>query len=115
MGPAALAIRTRIKRVVSGAPDEVHVIYGHAGAQTYALSVVYSPSGGSGESLNAWLWKSTPAGYVFLRNVGQNEFFGQFGQGEFRNGSFVLNAVVPKPGDPECCPTGRRAFVVHVP
>lgn len=78
-----------------------------------AISFVYHDSGGSAPQLTTWIWYEADGAYTLLRTVSTDEVFGLDPRNvEFSLGRIEVTTTVPKGGDPHCCPTGERTFMI---
>ena len=115
-GEAAPSIRARIEAEGFRYPT-ANVFYGDlTGRGTRdALSFVYYDSGGSAPLLATWIWRESKGTYTLVRQVPNDEVFGLDPRNaQFTPGRIEITTSVPQAGDPHCCPTGKRTFILEV-
>lgn len=76
-----------------------------------ALAWVLYPSGGNSEFLDVALFRSEGGHMVYYRSI-DNVFGGNPRDVVFDQGRITLTTTMPKQGDPRCCPTGSRDWVI---
>jgi len=116
-GPAAGAIEREIGRNDFGDYVVARVFYGDLSGQGTrdALAFLTYSTGGNSESLTTWVWRDTGSGYVLAKAPSLDEVYGIEPRNvRFSKGRIEVTTTVPKPGDPRCCPTGQKTFVISV-
>lgn len=116
-GDAAAAIAAEIGRGEFGGSVSVYVFYGDltgTGSKD-AVVFLYHPSGGNSDVLTTWIWRDSDEGYVLVRTASMAEVFGiDPRDAMFSKGRIGVTMTVPNPGDPRCCPTGKRKFTLSL-
>lgn len=116
-GDAAEAIAAEISKGAIADPVTAHVFYGDltgTGAND-AVVFLYHPSGGNSDRLTTWMWRDTDKGYVLVRAASMAEVFGIDPRDvKFSKGGIAVTMTVPNAGDPRCCPTGKRTFILSL-
>jgi hypothetical protein len=81
----------------------------------YAVAFVVIDSGGSGPGMDALVFKAASGNDEF-ELVGKAEVFGADPRGVRFEASHTISWVgtVRNPGDPHCCPTGKRTMHLKV-
>ena len=114
-GPAAGAIEREIGRHEFGDYVVVRIFYGDLSGQGTrdALAFLTYSTGGNSESLTTWIWRDTGLDYALEKAPSLDEVFGiEPRDVRFSPGRIEVTTTVPNPGDPRCCPTGQKTFVI---
>lgn len=76
-----------------------------------ALAWILYPSGGNSEFLDVALFRNDGGLMAHYRSI-DDVFGGNPRNVVFEQGRITLITTVAKPGDPRCCPTGSREWVI---
>lgn len=97
-----------------GEPVHVQTFYGDFTGDGLddALAWVLYPSGGNSEFLDVALFRNEGGLMAYFRSI-DNVFGGNPRDVVFDQGRITLTTTMPKQGDPRCCPTGSRNWVIN--
>ncbi|SON56376.1 hypothetical protein HDIA_2835 [Hartmannibacter diazotrophicus] len=78
-----------------------------------AVAFLYMQNAGGGNSfdINIWAFKGAAGGFAFDREV-QDVFGTEPRNAKFSKGKLAITTTMPKPGDPRCCPTGKKTWTI---
>jgi len=76
-----------------------------------AFAWVLYPSGGNSDFLDVALFRNEGGHLTYHRSI-DFVFGGNPRDVVFDQGRITLTTTMPKPGDPRCCPTGLRKWVI---
>lgn len=116
-GEAMATIAAEIRSSGLLSPVRAYISYGDlTGRGTNdAVALLYHPSGGNSDLITQWLFWDTGNGYRRAAPSPLEDVFGIDPRGiRLSPGRVEITMTVMNPGDPRCCPTGEKTYVVAV-
>jgi len=116
-GEAMATIAAEIRSSGLSSPVHAYISYGDlTGLGTNdAVALLYHPGGGNSDLITQWLFWDTGNGY---RRAGPSPLEDVFGidprDVRLSPGRVEITMTVMNPGDPRCCPTGEKTYLVAV-
>ncbi|MEF2549906.1 hypothetical protein VQ042_00805 [Aurantimonas sp. A2-1-M11] len=114
-GPAAETLAVELRKTDFLDPMQVNLFYGDlTGRGTKdAVALIYHPSGGNSDYLDEWLLRDVGGRYEVVKDTPLGDIVGDGARDIlFAPGRFEVTMTVMNPGDPRCCPTGEKRFVI---
>lgn len=114
-GKAASAIEADIRELGFMSPVQAYVFYGDLSGRgtNDAVALLYHPTGGNSDEITQWLFRDTGSGYRRSTARRLGEVFGIDPRNvKLSPGRIEITMTVMNPGDPRCCPTGEKTYIV---
>ena len=114
-GEATATIAAEIRSHGFSSPVRAYIFYGDlTGRGTNdAVALVYHPSGGNSDQITQWLFWDTGNGYRRAASSPLEDVFGIDPRNvRLSPGRVEITMTVMNPGDPRCCPTGEKTYVL---
>ena len=116
-GPAQQAAERWFAKTHRGVDTHRVQVFSDKNGQ-YAVGVVdYSPQGGHALLCAVGVFRKESTGsYAFVKEAKPSDgIYGETENVTFKGNTAVVSAKVRKPGDPNCCPTGKKTWKFTLP